>query len=851
MKKMIFIMTTLLLLEIVTTGQATEITIDANAPAKSIRFRNFYGGYHHKEFYYERSTAFKKIHDIFKASAHKHPVVKYWRAQNIFTYRNDPNGSGGLRWATEKLAGHCYDTDRYASTGGYNWDRVNEVFDEIVNRAGLTPVVEFNYMPECMALDPNEVGGYGLSCISPPKNHKDWQELVRNTVTHLQNRYGVANTHTWFWGVWNEPDHREFWNMDKYGYDGFIKIYDYAAVPVKQVDQRLQIGGPDNAGVHDLTRRFVEHTRRGTNYCTGQPGSPCEYFSVHNYSHNVRLTCTQLWKMAKDVVEVYGRENCQNKKFLITETAPHWKTFDHPYLQNRYTACWWLAMVDIFLEAADIHGEFYLPVSIHHCGIMKSFGRRSLMVQLNQDIDSDEILKTPLFNAMEALSFLSEERLAVQGCDFPDNGFLDVTDFNYKKFKQIRCFATRTPGKSIEILVYHFDQDDRLVYNQNDDGDNPAQPYGTYKRSNPLTHDITLAIRNIPFSQVKIKKYVLDKDHSNAIAYHTTHGNTQNFQVLDQHDDLEKIDDKTVTIQNGQYTENLMIHQNAMTLIIIENANTSPEPHLGVTPNWLDFGRAATLKSVSVTNHGTATLTWSARENPPENWITSLVPASGVLGAGESATVNINVNRAGLSDGSYSGTIEILSNGGNQNVTVSMEVGSGTLPSVYRINAGGDLFTDDVNQHWSADQAYRAGGFGYEGGKTFFTTDPISGTNNDKLYQTLRYQMTAYRFDLPNGLYRVVLHLAETYFQAPDELRMSVAIEGETKLSDLDIYQEVGHDAALVYSFPDNQVSDGRLDITFSASYRDAKISAIEVIGNPNQDSTPPNSPINLRVYRP
>lgn len=831
----------------ITIAYTADITIDAGAPAKPIRFHNFYGGYHHKEFYYERSTALKRIHDIFKQCAHKRPTIKYCRFQNLFTYRNDSNSSDGLRYATEKISGHCYDTERYKDTGGYNWSKVDEVFDEIVNRAGLIPVVEFNYMPECMAADPNEVGAWGLSIISPPRDHNEWSDLIRNTVLHFQKRYDVQETRKWYFGVWNEPNYREFWRHDKYGYDGFIKLYDYSSIPLKQVDSQLRIGGPDNTSVKQYSKRFVEHTHHGTNYCTGEVGSPCDYFSIHCYGPNPRVTCTELWEMAGDVKAAYGEAECYNKKFLVTECAPHWKSYNVPYLQNRYTTLWWLGLVDIFLEAADIHGEYYLPKSIHYCGIIKKFGGRSLMVQVNGDEDSDEVLKTAFFNVFEALSFLSEERIPVHGCDFPSR-FLDVTEFGAIKFKQIRCLATRTPGKSIEVAVYHFDQDDRLVVNENDDGENPAEPFGTYKRATPLTHEINLTINNIPFRDARIKKYVIDKDHSNSSAYRTMHGDTDDYGELDAHDDLEQTENKKVVISNGQYMETFRIQQNSMTLIIIENENSVPGPTLGVSPESIDFGNRLTSSTFTITNHGDAILNWSAIENPEVDWITSIVPAIGALNMGTSETVTLTIDRAGLTDGNYSGSISIASNGGNENVNISMQVGTPAFESVHRINAGGGSYTDTQNQVWSPDRMYTTGGFGFEGGEISSTNDPISGTPDGSLYQSERYDMDAYRFDVPNGRYQVVLHFAEIYFESASERKMSVTIEAETKLRDLDIYAQVGHDAALKYTFPNIVVSDGRLDIEFSDSSRMPKISAIEVIKINSNDTEPPQPPQNVII---
>ncbi|MBD3287344.1 hypothetical protein GF337_00935 [candidate division KSB1 bacterium] len=846
-KKLILLI--LFLLNHIRTVHSADITIDASAPAKPIRLTSFYGGYHHNRFYFEQTPAFKRAHDLIREISHKRPAIQYWRCQNLLTYRNNPNTDDGSHWFSESRSGHPYDTDRYASTGGYNWTKVNEVFDEIVTRSGLTPVVEFNYMPECMAADPNEIGSYGLAVISPPRDYNEWSSLIRNTTEHFQNRYGVNETRTWYFGVWNEPNYDMFWDHEKYGYDGFIKIYDYSSIPLKEVDNQLQIGGPDNTAVLTYSKSFVQHTYNGNNYCNNQVGSPADYFSVHAYSTSIRFICNEVWKMAADVREIYGSQY-KDKKILLTECAPNFQMTKMPYFHNRYTAAWLLGVFDTFLEAADEHGEYYLPKTVHYCGILRDIGRRSLLAYIGEDNNKAEVLKTAPFNVYEMLSYLSEERIPVQGVDFPD-GHTDVFNNISTDISQFRCMATRTPGQSIELLIYHFDEGDRLVYNRKDDGDDPAQPYGTYYRSRPVTYNVNVNIDNIPFSSARYRKFVLDKDHSNMFAYHIER-NTKSFSTLDQHDDLEMTEDKGVIFSGGQYSETLNMQKNSATLIIIENENVEPGPRLGVAPTSIDFGAYAATNSFTVYNYGDQALTWSSYENPETNWITSLDPASGTIPAGSSQVVFINVDRTGIPDGDYNGQIAITSNGGDQNVDVGIRVGGPELPTIYRINAGGNHYTDMDGNTWDGDRAYAIGEFGYLGGQTSTTNDPIARTDHDPLFNSERYGLQAYQFHVPNGKYQVRLLFADIYFTGPNERLMNVDIEGERKITDLDIYEEVGHDVALIYTFSDIDVSDGLMEITFSGSVRKPKISAIEVMHSkhvdPNMDTSAPSPPLNFRI---
>ncbi|HSJ67756.1 MAG TPA: malectin domain-containing carbohydrate-binding protein, partial [Anditalea sp.] len=95
------------------------------------------------------------------------------------------------------------------------------------------------------------------------------------------------------------------------------------------------------------------------------------------------------------------------------------------------------------------------------------------------------------------------------------------------------------------------------------------------------------------------------------------------------------------------------------------------------------------------------------------------------------------------------------------------------------INVGAHVnYTDPVTgEIWISDQEYRKGAFGYVGGKVYQrdknkfqgTASDIQGTENDPLYQTMRQGIEAYKFDVPNGIYRVTVLFAEPEFNASEE----------------------------------------------------------------------------------
>ena len=168
-------------------------------------------------------------------------------------------------------------------------------------------------------------------------------------------------------------------------------------------------------------------------------------------------------------------------------------------------------------------------------------------------------------------------------------------------------------------------------------------------------------------------------------------------------------------------------------------------------------------------------------------------------------------------------------------VTASAQPPTGTptpQPAAYtqRANAGGATYTDGQGQVWAADKAYAAGSWGYTGGSAKSSTNAVSGTNDDLLYQKYREGMSKYDFTVPNGAYQVTLKFAEFATTTVGDRKMQIAIEGATVETALDVYALVGKAVALDRSYTTN-VTDGLLTITFAQNggRKSPMVSAIEV----------------------
>ena len=165
---------------------------------------------------------------------------------------------------------------------------------------------------------------------------------------------------------------------------------------------------------------------------------------------------------------------------------------------------------------------------------------------------------------------------------------------------------------------------------------------------------------------------------------------------------------------------------------------------------------------------------------------------------------------------------------------------------LYRINCGGDAYTDEYGQHWLTDDSTfsRSWAARFKELNPYLasqrvTHDPIRGVRDWEVFQYFRFgrHELSYRFQVPDGKYRIELFFVEPWHGTGgsdktdcEGLRIfDVAVNGNVVLNDLDIWAEAGHDQAVkktVYA----DVKDGQIVISFpEVKAGQAVISAIAI----------------------
>ena len=143
-----------------------------------------------------------------------------------------------------------------------------------------------------------------------------------------------------------------------------------------------------------------------------------------------------------------------------------------------------------------------------------------------------------------------------------------------------------------------------------------------------------------------------------------------------------------------------------------------------------------------------------------------------------------------------------------------------------RIKAGYfSSFKDSEGNTWLPDQAFT-------GGETIERPDlEIANTKDPIIYRAERYSMTGFSYPVPNGKYTVKLHFCETFegIAGPGERVFSFNVEGHD-FKDFDPWAKTGgHQRAYIETVP-VEVTDGKLDVTFTPNVENPEINGIEIL---------------------
>lgn len=209
-----------------------------------------------------------------------HPRDVFFRTHNLL---NTGDGTPALKWGSTNIY-----TEDATGRPHYDWTIVDRIFDTYLAR-GVRPYAQIGFMPQALSLKPDPYQhewrpGLKYDVISagwayPPKDYARWAELVYQWVKHCVEKYGRAEVEQWYWEVWNEANGPAYWHGTP---EEFYKLHDYAVAAVRRALPTARVGGPDVAGHGGrFMEGFLQHVVHGTNYATGERGTPTDFLSFH------------------------------------------------------------------------------------------------------------------------------------------------------------------------------------------------------------------------------------------------------------------------------------------------------------------------------------------------------------------------------------------------------------------------------------------------------------------------------------------------------------------------------------------------------------------------------------------
>jgi xylan 1,4-beta-xylosidase len=200
--------------------------------------------------------------------------------------------------------------------------------DQIVDaylELGVRPFVELGFMPSGLAFGSRTVFWWHGN-VTPPSSLTEWVALVRATLSHLIDRYGLDEVRGWPIEVWNEPNLKEFWlDADE---DAYHRRYETTAHAVKDVDASLQVGGPAvSPGADEWLVPFAEFVAARS--------VPVDFVSRHAYTsgpaQHVPLGTHQTLMPAERLLEQFAAPGRRLRDTALSGLPVHITEFNSSY----------------------------------------------------------------------------------------------------------------------------------------------------------------------------------------------------------------------------------------------------------------------------------------------------------------------------------------------------------------------------------------------------------------------------------------------------------------------------------------------------------------------------------------
>ena len=382
------------------------------------------------------------------------PGEMYFRTHNLLT---SGDGKPGLKWGS---------TNAYTEVDGaprYDWAIVDSILAAGLER-GVKPLIEIGFMPEALSVHPDPYRhswpkelftGWSY----PPKDYARWGELVYRWTQHCVDVYGAAEVASWWWETWNEPN-IGYWNGTP---EEFFELNDYALAGVRRALPTARVGGPHTAGDGgEFMEKFLEHALHGTNYATGERGTPLDYVSFHakgkpeTVDGHIRMGISNQLRTIDTAFGRFARyPELKGKPIIIGESDPEGCAActgkDYDYRNGMMYASYTAAAFPRTLELAARHGV-RLEGAVTWAF---TFDDQPYFAGFRQV--ASQGLPLPVFNVFRLFSRLAGE--AVPATSSAAVPLAEVIEQGVRARPDVGVLASRD-ARQLTLLVWHYHDDD-------------------------------------------------------------------------------------------------------------------------------------------------------------------------------------------------------------------------------------------------------------------------------------------------------------------------------------------------------------------------------------------------------
>jgi len=444
------------------------VTADASGKAKPLHhhWKNFLGVGRAKDLLYA------PVQDMLR-QVQKEVGFKYLRFHGIFSddmlvCRREADGS--LR---------------------FSFGMIDKALDFILS-VGLKPLVQFSFMPEAMAADPNRKIFMNPAIISMPRRMDEWQSLVGAFLSHIRSRYGAAEIRSWLYSVWNEPDT----SGEMFGFarrEDYFSLYRATRETVKGFDKVLCFGTPS---LFPATEDGYDWIRDYLNFARERDCLP-EFIDVHYYSddfqniphHDATFSTPARFNGDPDHFKKFlDRLKCFVHQEKLTELPLYiteWNlTVSHRNLIN-----------DTCFKATHLAKNF-----LENYDRTDAIGYWALTDFMDELFPAEELfhggmglftatgIKKPPFHAMSMMAKLGDELLS------SGEGW----------------FLSRRRSGELALLLYNYEHCNPLLVDEGL-GLSATSRDGVFTRRESL--EVAISLDNLPGNVCKIKETVLNAEH--------------------------------------------------------------------------------------------------------------------------------------------------------------------------------------------------------------------------------------------------------------------------------------------------------------------------------------------------